>query len=166
MMLLTPLLLAAPGAAAPSPCETAASKLCSDAKAKGVKPCMGCAGHHAVELVAANCTDGLLGAFCGAPCEGELLYNGICLPSEWPPRWPTAGGLPPHDGSASGPQVPYIQARPARINVSLGRQLFVDTFLIESMPGLQLMSHAAKWEEQVMQATEPWEATHEVPVQD
>eukprot|EP01050_Picozoa_sp_SAG11_P020925 SAG11_NODE_3620_length_2332_cov_2.379758_1_plen_100_part_00 len=45
------------------------------------------------------------------------------------------------------------------INISIGRQLFVDTFLISSMLGVQLSGHAATWgdESQVLKATEPWE---------
>ena len=88
-------------------------------------------------------------------CE-HRLYNGICLPQQWPPRFPTTTGLP-----SRKPQVPpYIKSPPAVINVSLGRQLFVDPFLIDSMPGLQLMSHSATWEPNpVLVATEPWEAS-------
>ena len=99
----------------------------------------------------------------GSTCEGELLYNGICLEGPWPPAFNTTyfckkcnttyRGSPP-----SEPRYPpYIRNGPPVINVSIGRQLFVDTFLIESMFGLQLSSHAATWEEQVLKATEPWE---------
>jgi hypothetical protein len=96
-------------------------------------------------------------------CAGELLHNGICLPRDWPPRWPTPNGLPPRAGNTTAP---WIDAPPAVINISTGRQLFVDTFLIESMLGLQLLNHAARWEEAaVLGATEPWEAMRSVPNQ-
>jgi hypothetical protein len=49
--------------------------------------------------------------------------------------------------------------------VSTGRQLFVDTFLVESMPGLQLLNHRARWEQQVMRAEHPWEALNQVKSQ-
>ena len=52
------------------------------------------------------------------------LPNGITLPEEWPP----------HNADFVSTQplpVPYLQSPPAVINVGLGRQLFVDDFLIE-----------------------------------
>ena len=54
---------------------------------------------------------------------GELLYNGIQLPSAWPPRIQQRGDqvLP----------VPYLAHPPAVIPIDIGRQLFVDDFLIE-----------------------------------
>jgi len=55
----------------------------------------------------------------------ELLYNGIALPAIWPPR-------NADDGSREALAVPYLEAPPAVIPVDIGRQLFVDDFLIES----------------------------------
>jgi hypothetical protein len=54
---------------------------------------------------------------------GELLYNGIQLPPQWPPqlRAPLDLSKPP----------PYLAAPPAVIPIDIGRQLFVDDFLIE-----------------------------------
>ena len=95
-------------------------------------------------------------------CDGELLHNGICLPKEWPPKWSTPTGLPPRDGAI---HAPWIKEPPPVINVSSGRQLFVDMFLIDSMSGLQLFNHAARWEHQSMRATEPWETMRTVPKQ-
>jgi hypothetical protein len=56
-------------------------------------------------------------------CPGELLGNGICLPVMWPP--PDAH----HSHSPGLP--PYLTAPPKLINIDTGRQLFVDTFLID-----------------------------------
>lgn len=53
----------------------------------------------------------------------ETLYNGVVLPRPWPPR-----RLPP-DGDARRP--PYLASPPGVIDISIGRQLFVDDFLIE-----------------------------------
>jgi hypothetical protein len=55
--------------------------------------------------------------------SGELLYNGIQLSSQWPPQLkvPLDLAKPP----------PYLAAPPAVIPIDLGRQLFVDDFLIE-----------------------------------
>ena len=56
--------------------------------------------------------------------EGEVLYNGIQLAKEWPPRNSRA------DSYDSMP-VPYLASPPSVIPVDVGRQLFVDGFLIE-----------------------------------
>ena len=56
---------------------------------------------------------------------GELLYNGITLPEQWPPTSIEKYGndtLP----------VPYLTYKPDVININTGRQLFVDDFLIEA----------------------------------
>jgi len=55
---------------------------------------------------------------------GETLYNGIRLPAAWPPRWP------PPTGEVR--PVPYLDQRPDVVSVDVGRQLFVDDFLIEA----------------------------------
>jgi hypothetical protein len=54
--------------------------------------------------------------------DGELLYNGIQLPKEWPPMAPIKG--------RSVQPVPYLANPPAVIPIDVGRQLFVDDFLI------------------------------------
>jgi hypothetical protein len=51
------------------------------------------------------------------------LYNGVRLTDPWPPR---RIGLP-----ASPVPPPYLVDRPAIVPIDLGRQLFVDDFLIE-----------------------------------
>lgn len=55
--------------------------------------------------------------------EQELLYNGIKLPAQWPPRT----GNPK---SADPMKVPYLINPPSIIPIDIGRQLFVDDFLI------------------------------------
>ena len=57
---------------------------------------------------------------------GEVLYNGIELPSKWPPRR-TAAEIK----SGEPMRVPYLQHPPAVIPIDVGRQLFVDDFLID-----------------------------------
>lgn len=55
----------------------------------------------------------------------ESLYNGIVLPETWPPR--------DVDGESTDPlKVPYLDAPPEAICIDVGRQLFVDDFLIAS----------------------------------
>lgn len=56
--------------------------------------------------------------------KGELLYNGIQLPEEWPPRKIEPDAYNPMP-------LPYLQSPPEVILIDVGRQLFVDDFLIE-----------------------------------
>ncbi|MCH9653321.1 MAG: hypothetical protein K0U86_14825 [Planctomycetes bacterium] len=54
---------------------------------------------------------------------GEVLYNGIKLPDQWPPR--------PDSFSRDKPtSPPYLADYPKVIPIDVGRQLFVDDFLI------------------------------------
>ena len=53
---------------------------------------------------------------------GEKLYNGIVLPDKWPPAEPSDPQKPP----------PYLVSPPKIIPIDVGRQLFVDDFLIEN----------------------------------
>ncbi len=64
---------------------------------------------------------------------GETLPNGIVLPDEWPPRIGGYAGKPPLETfSKPGdpPEPPYLKTKPAVIDIDVGRQLFVDDFLI------------------------------------
>src|SRR5207237_9032447 len=62
-------------------------------------------------------------AAAGAERNGEVLHNGIRLPVGWPPR--------PDRLTREPMPVPYLQSPPAVIPIDVGRQLFVDDFLIE-----------------------------------
>ncbi len=63
----------------------------------------------------------------------ERLYNGIVLPDEWPPRY--------MDPQSEEPMpVPYLDNPPEVIPIDIGRQLFVDDFLIEET-ALQRVYH-------------------------
>ncbi len=55
----------------------------------------------------------------------EVLYNGIVLPDVWPPREAVSPGDAPL-------VVPYLDRPPAVIPLTIGRQLFVDDFLVEA----------------------------------
>jgi len=61
----------------------------------------------------------------GVACAGERLYNGIVLPDAWPPR-----DVVPKDTAPMA--VPYLKAPPKVIPIDIGRQLFVDDFLVET----------------------------------
>ena len=71
-------------------------------------------------------------AMCGvfASVAGETLYNGIVLPDKWPPA------IDPKDENPV--RIPYLEKAniPAAIPIDVGRQLFVDDFLVESTTGV------------------------------
>ena len=70
------------------------------------------------------------------PKQGELLYNGIKLPDIWPPQNMDCNSYEPMP-------VPYLENPPEVIPIDVGRQLFVDDFLIESTT-LKRQFHKAK----------------------
>jgi hypothetical protein len=53
-----------------------------------------------------------------------VLYNAIELPEAWPPS-------EVHELNREVQPVPYLKDRPEVVPIDLGRQLFVDDFLIE-----------------------------------
>jgi hypothetical protein len=57
--------------------------------------------------------------------EYATTYNGIPQPGEWPPSLD-------YDGSRRPMPVPYLESPPNVVPIDVGRQLFVDDFLIES----------------------------------
>lgn len=59
------------------------------------------------------------------PSGSETLYNGIVLPDVWPPTDMDRNSYEPM-------KVPYLSNPPAVIPINVGRQLFVDNFLIET----------------------------------
>ncbi|MGH9383215.1 MAG: glycosyl hydrolase family 32 [Vicinamibacterales bacterium] len=58
-----------------------------------------------------------------SPPPRETLYNGIVLPSPWPPRRAELSTIPQRP--------PYLSSPPEVISIDVGRQLFVDDFLIQ-----------------------------------
>src|SRR5262245_58721393 len=73
-------------------------------------------------LGAAGLAAGSLPTPAGAAEEGELLDNGIRLPATWPPQIKEL----PRDPV----EPPYLTSPPAVIPIDVGRQLFVDDFLV------------------------------------
>ena len=101
--------------------------------------------------VGALTTTGLTGREAwGQPPPREVLYNGIRLGSTWPPnnRYFSPDPVMP----------PYLADPPAVIPIDVGRQLFVDDFLIEESslartfhrahyhPGNPVLRPETKWE--------------------
>jgi hypothetical protein len=67
---------------------------------------------------------------------GETLYNGITLPAIWPPRLQYANDHPVRP--------PYLESPPPVIPIDVGRQLFVDDFLIAET-NMSRTVHAANY---------------------
>ena len=109
--------------------------------------------------------EGLIGGASADPtsinaasdCDGEVSYNGICTPASFPPR---------QNYSRAVPHPPYLDNPPALIDITVGRQLFVDSFLIANSSGtVQQEFHAAKYHDEnpVLKPDQPWEGTFAMP---
>jgi hypothetical protein len=82
---------------------------------------------------------------------GEVLYNGIRLPDVWPPRPATFARHEPITP-------PYLLDPPDVIPIDVGRQLFVDDFLVESTT-LEREFHQPEWSSDtpILEPERPWE---------
>ena len=91
------------------------------------------------------------GSRCDERRFGETLYNGIRLPTPWPPKQDKLTNNPP-----SLP--PYLVSPPKVISIDVGRQLFVDDFLIERTD-LKRTFHLAEYYSRnpVLKPDKPWE---------
>src|SRR5438094_931347 len=87
---------------------------------------------------------------------GAVLYNGIRLAAPWPPRVRSLSSEPM--------PVPYLAAPPAVIPIDVGRQLFVDDFLIQETT-LRRTFHQAEYHpaSPVVRPDQPWEQTGRDP---
>lgn len=87
--------------------------------------------------------------------QKTTLPNGIVLPDVWPPRYE----VPAHRQEMP---LPYIDKKPAVIPINVGRQLFVDDFLIDNTNLTRTPHHAVFYEQNpVLQPDKPWEITFE-----
>lgn len=93
-------------------------------------------------------------SFGANAARGITLYNGITLPSPWPPR---RSSFP-----ASPIAPPYLIDRPDVVPIDVGRQLFVDDFLIEAT-SLTRVFHRAEYlrGNPVLAPTKAWERRDE-----
>ena len=91
-----------------------------------------------------------LGARTAAQAPREVLYNGITLPHPWPPRR--------HHLSSQPARPPYLASPPDVITIDIGRQLFVDDFLVEES-SLYRAVHTAAYHpaSPVLVPEKPWE---------
>jgi hypothetical protein len=102
-------------------------------------------------------------AFLALPCAcaadapaGERLHNGIVLPAEWPPRLARLPDEPQRP--------PYLATPPNPIVIDVGRQLFVDDFLIEQST-LTRVFHQPQYHpaSPVLKPDRPWESAGRGP---
>ena len=94
---------------------------------------------------------GVSNAFSEDLPEGEVLYNGIRLPKEWPPHY---NEVPTREPMS----VPYLDRIPTVIPIDVGRQLFVDEFLLEPN-SLKATFHKPEYlpENPVLRPEKSWE---------
>ena len=99
------------------------------------------AGLTAASFAARAGTSAGRGAMDGSPGRegGDTLYNGIRLPEVWPPR-----NIDP--ASREPMPVPYLDKVPDVIPIDVGRQLFVDDFLIAQTDLRRRFHKARKFE--------------------
>ena len=87
--------------------------------------------------------------------KGETLYNGIRLPVRWPPAMPLNRAPMP---------VPYLQSPPAVIPVDVGRQLFVDDFLIQETTLRRVFHRPEAYSgNPILKPDQPWEERGKSP---
>jgi hypothetical protein len=81
--------------------------------------------------------------------QGEVLYNGIRLPAQWPPREPLGREPMP---------LPYLRQPPAVIPIDVGRQLFVDDFLIQETTLRRVFHRPEEYAgNPVLKPDQPWD---------
>jgi hypothetical protein len=96
--------------------------------------------------------------WAGRPAEeGEVLYNDIRLPATWPPE---VERLEPDPMRA-----PYLIDPPDVIPIDVGRQLFIDDFLIESTTLKRTFHRPTYYENNpILKPEKPWEMTGRGPM--
>lgn len=87
--------------------------------------------------------------------DPTVLHNGIVLPDVWPPRY----GIP---SQRQEMPLPYMDEHPAVVPINVGRQLFVDDFLIAETDMERVCHHAAMYAgNPVLEPDRDWEMTFE-----
>ena len=85
--------------------------------------------------------------------KGELLYNGIRLPVQWPPDYSEE-----IFEQGKNPSPPYLTEKPETILIGKGRELFVDDFLIAESSCKRVFHYPEKYRENpILKPEMPWE---------
>lgn len=88
------------------------------------------------------------------PSDPNLLYNGIKLPEAWPPVRSYTSDI------EKGMSPFYLETKPEVINISVGRQFFVDDFLIKSTTLKRVYHYPELYAgNPVLKADKAWEMT-------
>ena len=87
------------------------------------------------------------------PADYRLLWNGICQPTKnWPPNKELTREVVTPE---------YLTRKPPVINVTIGRQLFVDSFLVQNANNIKTTFHAPEFDNDtinpVLKSTRSWE---------
>ena len=93
----------------------------------------------------------LLWLVASTACNGTLLPNGIFFSG------PKRVAAPPINATLPV----YLSSPPAVINISLGRQLFVDTFLLNSTGSARIQYHQASYtsdDNSLIPYDQPWDS--------
>lgn len=85
-----------------------------------------------------------------------VLYNGVRMPEVWPPVSESHTSHKPMD-------VPWLRDIPSRLPVDVGRQLFVDDFLIESTDLVRVFHKPVKYEGNPVLSPVPSDMTAKTP---
>ena len=112
----------------------------------------------------------------GIAQPGELLYNGMCIPTgagHWPPPHWERGPATPEPTYLTDCAAPLgpggrqsgVNCRPAAINITIGRQLFVDDFVVDmkrtnatrTFHSASMAADDASGVNPVIEPTLPWE---------
>src|SRR5438093_4909054 len=78
----------------------------------------------------------------------RALPNGIVLPEPWPPRY---------EFRREPAAPPYLASPPAVVPVDVGRQLFVDDFLVDSTTLVRTFHRPDMHQQPVLAPERPWE---------
>lgn len=113
----------------------------------------------AAKFVQAGSRSKMLVSKALGPRIGDVIYNGIQLPGDWPPKV----GLSRRPLAAP----PYLSAPPKVIPIDVGRQLFVDDFLIDQTT-MRRTHHLPEYHagNPVLKPEHPWELDHAAPFSD
>jgi hypothetical protein len=88
--------------------------------------------------------------------DEQVLYNGIRLPDAWPPEIGATNYEPM--------EIPYLKAPPSVIPIDVGRQLFVDDFLIRETTLTRTFHQPQPYAQNpVLKPDKPWECATPSP---
>ena len=113
-------------------CQSAELKFCAASRSQGQQSCLACAARHAVELVAAGCTDDAIDGFCSSGQKASSHLNFSCWGAV---STPAPGSTVPGEKLAT-----FTDGRVAAVRGNLGGGFSTHFFFF---PGFSHMFQAA-----------------------